>query len=150
MFNCERVHSVVFVLMYWIYLLPSTQQTTGYNGFTTCFDSRESSSGYVQNLSVLAVLLLTVSCSGGCWSVCSGGLMNIMTCHITTSTASVNDQQQKRLSLNVCRMWNLRDTEILNGFPSNISWYVFLNFRSYQCKASHHFIPTSNLQNKKL
>jgi hypothetical protein len=27
---------------------------------TTCFDSHESSSGYVQNLSVLAVLLLTV------------------------------------------------------------------------------------------
>jgi hypothetical protein len=32
-----------------------------YNGFTTtCFDSHESSSGYVQNLLVLAVLLLTV------------------------------------------------------------------------------------------
>jgi hypothetical protein len=47
--------------MYWIYLLPSTQQTIGYNGFTTtCFDSHESSSCYVQNLSVLAVLLLTV------------------------------------------------------------------------------------------
>jgi hypothetical protein len=47
--------------MYWIYLLPSTQQTIGYNGFTTtCFDSRESSSGYVQNLLVLAVLLFTV------------------------------------------------------------------------------------------
>jgi hypothetical protein len=45
---------------YWIYLLPSTQQTIGYNGVTTCFDSHESSSGYVQNLSVLAVLLLTV------------------------------------------------------------------------------------------
>jgi hypothetical protein len=59
-----------FIQMYWIYLLPSKQQTTGYNGFiTTCFDSHESSSGYVKNLSVLAVLLLTVSCSGGCWSV---------------------------------------------------------------------------------
>jgi hypothetical protein len=46
--------------MYWIYLLPSTQQTVVYNGFTTCFDSHESSSGYVQNLLVLAVLLLTV------------------------------------------------------------------------------------------
>jgi hypothetical protein len=34
--------------MYWIYLLPSTQQTIGYNGFTTTrFDSHESSSGYV-------------------------------------------------------------------------------------------------------
>jgi hypothetical protein len=59
-FNFECVHPVVFILMYWIYLLPSTQQTIGYNGFTTCFDSHESSSGYVQNLSVLAVLLLTV------------------------------------------------------------------------------------------
>jgi hypothetical protein len=58
-FNFERVHSVVFILMYWIYLLPSTQQKICYNGFiTTCFDSHESSSGYVQNLSVLAVLLL--------------------------------------------------------------------------------------------
>jgi hypothetical protein len=48
-------------LLYWIYLLPSTQQTIGYNGFTTtCFDSHESSLGYVQNLLVLAVLLLTV------------------------------------------------------------------------------------------
>jgi hypothetical protein len=60
MFNFERVHPVVFILMYWIYLLPSTQQTIGYNGFTTFFDSHESSSGYVQNLLVLAVLLLTV------------------------------------------------------------------------------------------
>jgi hypothetical protein len=57
-------------LMYWIYLLPSTQQTVCYNGFTmTCFDSHESSSGYVQNLLVLAVLLLKVSCSRGWWSV---------------------------------------------------------------------------------
>jgi hypothetical protein len=33
-----------------IYLLPSTQQTVGYNGFiTTCFDPHESSSGYVQS-----------------------------------------------------------------------------------------------------
>jgi hypothetical protein len=56
----ERVHPIVFILMYWIYLIPSTQQTIGYNGFITCFDSHESSSGYVQNLSVLAVLLLTV------------------------------------------------------------------------------------------
>jgi hypothetical protein len=70
-FDFERVHPIVFILMYWIYLLPSTQQPTVYNGFTTCFDSHESSSGYVQNLSVLAVLLLTVS--GGCWSVWSGG-----------------------------------------------------------------------------
>jgi hypothetical protein len=47
--------------VYWIYLLPSTQQTVGYNGFTTTsFDSHESSSGYVQNLLVLAVLLLTL------------------------------------------------------------------------------------------
>jgi hypothetical protein len=47
-------------VLYWIYLLPSTQQTIGYNGFTTtCFDSHESSSGYVQNLLALAVLLLT-------------------------------------------------------------------------------------------
>jgi hypothetical protein len=47
--------------MYWIYLLPSTQQTIGYNGFTTTrFDSHEPSSGYVQNLLVLAVVLLTV------------------------------------------------------------------------------------------
>jgi hypothetical protein len=59
--NFDRVHSVVFIVMYWIYLLPSTQQTVGYNGFTTtCFDSHESSSGYVQNLLVLALLLLTV------------------------------------------------------------------------------------------
>jgi hypothetical protein len=44
--------------LYWIYLLPSTQQTIGYNGFTTtCFDSHQSSSGYVQYLLVLAVLL---------------------------------------------------------------------------------------------
>jgi hypothetical protein len=51
--NFERVHPVVFILMYWIYLLPSTQQTIRYNGFTTtCFDSHESSSGYVQNLLV--------------------------------------------------------------------------------------------------
>jgi hypothetical protein len=60
--------------MYWIYLVTSTQQAVGYNGFiTTCFDSHESSSGYVQNRLVLAVLLLTVSCSGFCWSVWSGG-----------------------------------------------------------------------------
>jgi hypothetical protein len=26
-FNFERVHPVVFILTYWIYLLPSTQQT---------------------------------------------------------------------------------------------------------------------------
>jgi hypothetical protein len=71
--NFERVHPVVFILMYWIYLLPSTQQTIGYNGFTTiCFDSHELSSGYVQNLLVWAVLLLTYS-SGCCWSVWSGG-----------------------------------------------------------------------------
>jgi hypothetical protein len=50
----------ISVRTYWIYLLPSTQQTIGYNGFTTCFDSHESSSGYVQNLLVLAVLLLTL------------------------------------------------------------------------------------------
>jgi hypothetical protein len=51
----------VFILMYWIYLLPSTQQTICYNGFiTTCFDSHEPSSGYVQNLLVLVLLLLTV------------------------------------------------------------------------------------------
>jgi hypothetical protein len=56
-FNFEHVHPVVFILMYWIYLLPSTQQTIGYNGFKTCFDSHKSSSGYVQNPSVLAVLL---------------------------------------------------------------------------------------------
>jgi hypothetical protein len=49
------------MVMYWIYLLPSTQRTIGYNGFTTtCFDSHESSSGYVHNLLVLSVLLLTV------------------------------------------------------------------------------------------
>jgi hypothetical protein len=73
-FDFDRVHPLVFILLYWIYLLPSTQQTIGYNGFiTTCFDSHESSSGYVQNFSVLAVLLLTVSCSGGCWSMWSGG-----------------------------------------------------------------------------
>jgi hypothetical protein len=46
--------------MYCIYLLPSTQQTIGYNGFTSCFDLHESSSGYVENLLVLAVLLRTV------------------------------------------------------------------------------------------
>jgi hypothetical protein len=47
--------------VYWIYLLPSTQQTIGCNGFTTtCFDSHESSSGYVQNLLIWGVLLLTV------------------------------------------------------------------------------------------
>jgi hypothetical protein len=48
--------------MYWIYLLPSTPQKIGSNGFftTTCFDSQESSSGYVQNLLVWAVLLLRV------------------------------------------------------------------------------------------
>jgi hypothetical protein len=73
-FNFECVHPIVFILMYWTYLLPSTQQTIGYNGFTTtCFDSYKSSSGYVQNLLVLAVLLLTVSCPGGCRSVWSGG-----------------------------------------------------------------------------
>jgi hypothetical protein len=68
----------------------------------------------------------------------------------TTSTASINNQHQKRVNLNVCRMWNLHYTEILNGFPSNISWHMFLNFRSYQCEVIHHFTPTSNLQNKKL
>jgi hypothetical protein len=42
----------------WIYLLPSTQQTIGYNVFiTTCFDSHESSSGYVQNLSVFSSVI---------------------------------------------------------------------------------------------
>jgi hypothetical protein len=30
-FNFEPVHPVLFILMYWIYLLPSTQQTLGYN-----------------------------------------------------------------------------------------------------------------------
>jgi hypothetical protein len=42
--------------------IPSTQQTIGCNGFftTTCFNSHESSSGYVQKLLVLALLLLTV------------------------------------------------------------------------------------------
>jgi hypothetical protein len=30
--------------------------------------------------------------------------------------------------LDLCRMWNLRDTEILNGLPSNISWYMFWKF----------------------
>jgi hypothetical protein len=69
-FNFDRVHPVVFILTHWIYLLPSTQQTVGYYGFTTTyFDSHELSSGYIQNLSVLAVLLFTVSSSGGCWSV---------------------------------------------------------------------------------
>jgi hypothetical protein len=29
-------------------------------------------------MSVLAVLLLTVSCSGGCWSVCSGGWPSVL------------------------------------------------------------------------
>jgi flagellar motor switch protein FliM len=76
--------------------------------------------------------------------------MNIMPCHITTSTTSVNNQQQKWVSLNMCSMWTLRYTEILNSFPSNISWNMFLNFRSYQCKAIHHFTLTSNLPNKKL
>jgi hypothetical protein len=46
--------------------------TIGYNGFTTCFDSHESSSGYVQTLPVLAVLLLTVSSSGGCLTMARG------------------------------------------------------------------------------
>jgi hypothetical protein len=36
-FNFERVHPVVFILMYWIYLLPSTQQTIGYNGYNQLF-----------------------------------------------------------------------------------------------------------------
>jgi hypothetical protein len=41
-FNFECVHPVVFELMYWIYLLPSTQQTIGYNDFImTCFNSHE-------------------------------------------------------------------------------------------------------------
>jgi hypothetical protein len=54
-------HTKHYHLMYWIYLLQSTQQTIGYNGFTmTCFNSHESLLGYVQNLLVLAVLLLTV------------------------------------------------------------------------------------------
>jgi hypothetical protein len=39
-------------------LFITVNTTIGYNGFTTCFDSHESSSGYVQNLSVLALLLL--------------------------------------------------------------------------------------------
>jgi hypothetical protein len=57
-FNFERVHPIVFIRIYWIYLLLSTQQTIGYNGFTTtCFDLHELSSGYVQKLLVLAVLL---------------------------------------------------------------------------------------------
>jgi hypothetical protein len=57
----EIVLKNLMFFLYCIYLLPSTQQTIGYNGFTTtCFDSHESSSGYVQNLLVLAVLLLTV------------------------------------------------------------------------------------------
>jgi hypothetical protein len=61
LYNFECANPFVYILMYWIYWLPSTQQTIGYNGFTTtCFDSHESSSGYVQNLSVLVVLLLTV------------------------------------------------------------------------------------------
>jgi hypothetical protein len=59
----QLVISVItsYLITYWIYLLPSTQQTVGYNSFTTtCFDSHESPSGFVQNLLALAVLLLTV------------------------------------------------------------------------------------------
>jgi hypothetical protein len=74
------------LLMYWIYLLPSTQQTIGCNGFTmTCFDSHESSSGYVQNLLVLTLLLLTVLEVVGRYEVVA--------------------------ILSVCRMWNLSDNE---------------------------------------
>jgi hypothetical protein len=60
--SCSSYCAQIHLLWYWIYLLPSTQQTIGCNGFftTTCFDSHESSSGYVQNLLVLSLLLLTV------------------------------------------------------------------------------------------
>jgi hypothetical protein len=34
-----------------------------------------------------------------------------MLCCSTTSTASVNDQQQTQVNLSVCRMWNLIDNE---------------------------------------
>jgi hypothetical protein len=44
--------------LYWIYLLPSTQQTIGCNGFTTCFDSHES--GYVQNLLITWKVIVSV------------------------------------------------------------------------------------------
>jgi hypothetical protein len=33
-----------------------------------------------------------------------------MACY-STSTASVNDQQQTQVNPNVCRMWNLSDNE---------------------------------------
>src|SRR5215510_12534198 len=36
-FNFECVHPVVFILMYLIYWLPSTQQTIGYNWFYNQF-----------------------------------------------------------------------------------------------------------------
>jgi len=42
-------------------------------------------------------------------------VVDIMQCHITTSTVSVKDQQQKQLGLNVCRMRSVHYTEILNG-----------------------------------
>jgi hypothetical protein len=48
------------LLMYWIYLFHQHNKQLVVMVFTTCFDSHESSSGYVQNLLVLALLLLTV------------------------------------------------------------------------------------------
>jgi hypothetical protein len=38
-------------LMYWIYLLPPTQQTVGSNGFTTtCFDSPDGHVGKILHI----------------------------------------------------------------------------------------------------
>jgi hypothetical protein len=70
-FNFERVHPVVFILMYWIYLLPSTQQTIGCNGFYNMF--------WLTRVIVrlhsapFGLSSIITYISGGCWSVWSGG-----------------------------------------------------------------------------
>jgi hypothetical protein len=68
LFNFERVYPVVFILMYWIYLLPSTQQTIGYNGFyndmfrltRVIVRLRSEPFGFSSIITYI---------SGGCWSV---------------------------------------------------------------------------------
>jgi hypothetical protein len=55
-FVCQHA---TLIIQYVLDLFITVNTTIGYNGFiTTCFDSHESSSGYIQNLSVLAVSLL--------------------------------------------------------------------------------------------
>jgi hypothetical protein len=120
--------------MYWIYSLPSTQQTVGCNGFYN--DIFRLTRVIVRLCSEpFGFSTIVTYNSGGCWSVWSGGYpytdMNEIFRHISknvtrnclifiitqvphathTQVTCVCCWSFTQVNLSVCRMWNLSDNE---------------------------------------